>query len=148
MIKFSLRCAEGHRFESWFASGDAFDSLAKAGHMTCALCGSADVRKDIMAPRIASGEDAPVPAKPVATPDTPVPAPAEAAPDLKALKEKIERESDYVGTSFVKEARAMHAGEAPHRSIYGEARLEDARALVKDGVPVAPLPFIPTKKAN
>lgn len=148
MIKYSLRCAAGHRFDSWFANAEAFDSLARAGHVTCALCGSGEVRKDIMAPRIASGDTpAPPPEAAPPAPGTPDTAP-QAMPDLKALREKIERESHYVGASFVKEARAMHAGETPHRSIYGEARLDEARALLQDGVPVAPLPFIPTKKAN
>lgn len=42
----------------------------------------------------------------------------------------------------------MHEGAAPARSIYGEAVLEDARQLLEDGVPVAPLPFMPTRKVN
>ena len=46
------------------------------------------------------------------------------------------------------EARAMHAGETPQRPIYGEAKPADARALIEDGVPVAPLPFLPTRKVN
>ena len=145
MIKFSLRCTNGHRFESWFANGDAFDALAKAGHLSCAVCGAGDVRKDMMAPRIsATSDDAPDTAPP---PPAEKPAP-EGMPDLKTLRETIERESDYVGKSFVKEARAIHDGSAPQRSIYGEAKPEEARALLQEGVPIAPLPFIPTKKAN
>ena len=42
----------------------------------------------------------------------------------------------------------MHAGDAPERAIYGEARLDEAKKLVDEGVPVAPLPFLPTRKAN
>ncbi|MEO1331817.1 MAG: DUF1178 family protein, partial [Pseudomonadota bacterium] len=55
---------------------------------------------------------------------------------------------EYVGTSFATEARAIHDGEAPERAIYGEARADEAAKLVKDGVPVAPLPFIPDRKTN
>lgn len=146
MIKFSLRCADGHRFDSWFANSDAYDALAKSGHLSCAVCGSADVRKDIMAPRISPTADAD--ALPVPTPSASEVSGEAPMPDLKALRETIERESDYVGASFAKEARAIHDGTAPSRSIYGEARPEEARALLKEGVPVAPLPFIPTKKAN
>ena len=47
-----------------------------------------------------------------------------------------------------REARAMHQGDAPERSIYGEARPEEARQLLEDGVPVAPLPFLPGRKTN
>jgi hypothetical protein len=49
---------------------------------------------------------------------------------------------------FATEARAIHAGNAPERSIWGETKPEEARALIEDGVPVAPLPFVPTRKAN
>ena len=64
------------------------------------------------------------------------------------MREKVEKESDYVGTSFAKEARDMHDGVVPERPIYGEANLNDAKKLVDDGIPVVPLPFVPKKKAN
>ena len=56
---------------------------------------------------------------------------------------KVEENSDYVGKDFATEARAMHLGETPERSIYGEARLEEAKELIEEGIPVAPLPFMP-----
>ena len=52
MIKFSLKCDQDHQFESWFKSAAAFDALAQAGHLTCALCGSTKVTKGMMAPRV------------------------------------------------------------------------------------------------
>jgi hypothetical protein len=64
------------------------------------------------------------------------------------LRRKVEANSDYVGDSFVKEARAMHLGDAPERAIHGEAKLEDARELIEEGVPVMPLPFRPGRKSN
>ena len=42
----------------------------------------------------------------------------------------------------------MHLGDAPERAIHGEARLDEAKALIEDGVPVLPLPFGPTRKTN
>ena len=42
----------------------------------------------------------------------------------------------------------MHEGRTPSRAIHGEARIEEARKLIEDGVPVAPLPFIPRQKVN
>jgi hypothetical protein len=67
---------------------------------------------------------------------------------LADLRRKIEANSDYVGMNFAQEARAMHDGDAPVRSIYGEARIDEARKLIEEGVPVAPLPFVPGRKAN
>ena len=42
----------------------------------------------------------------------------------------------------------MHDGDAPARAIHGEARPEEARALIEDGVPIAPLPFMPRNRSN
>lgn len=67
---------------------------------------------------------------------------------LAALRRQVEENSDYVGMNFVTEARRMHAGEVPERAIYGEARMDEAKKLLEDGVPVAPLPFLPARKAN
>ena len=64
------------------------------------------------------------------------------------LRKRVESQSDYVGDRFAREARAMHLGDAPNRSIYGEATANEARSLVEDGVPVMPLPFTPTRKTN
>ncbi|KAJ55996.1 hypothetical protein ACMU_09535 [Actibacterium mucosum KCTC 23349] len=144
MIRYALTCKNGHSFDSWFQSADAFDTLLARGLVNCAHCGETDVRKSLMAPNVALSE-----AKPPAPASTPEPAEApgpEAA--LAELKRKIEENSDYVGDKFATEARAMHDGTAPERAIYGEANLADAKALIDDGVPVAPLPFVPTRKTN
>jgi hypothetical protein len=42
----------------------------------------------------------------------------------------------------------MHAGDIPGRPIHGEAHPDEARQLIEDGIPVAPLPFIPTRRQN
>ncbi|MEC7964927.1 MAG: DUF1178 family protein, partial [Pseudomonadota bacterium] len=67
---------------------------------------------------------------------------------LDELKKQVEANSEYVGDSFVDEARAMHVGDAPERAIHGEAKLDEAKQLIDDGVPVVPLPFRPGRKAN
>ena len=64
------------------------------------------------------------------------------------MKKQVEENSDYVGDKFASEARAMHVGDAPERAIYGEAKLEDAKSLIEDGIAVAPLPFVPGRKSN
>lgn len=149
MIQYSLKCSNGHSFDSWFQSASAFDKLVASKMVSCAICGVDHVEKAIMAPRVR-------PARKAATaPDVPVktqqplstPANAQEAA-LAQLKEHVEKNSDYVGMNFAAEARAMHDGAAPARAIHGEAKLEDAKKLIEDGVPVAPLPFRPTRKTN
>jgi hypothetical protein len=144
MIRFSLACPADHAFESWFQSGAAFDALLSAGHVNCPSCGSVEIRKSLMAPAVAPARKAAKPAGPGA-----LSAPSDPREEaLKALRREMETNSDYVGSSFALEARRIHDGDAPQRAIYGEAKLEDARKLLEDGVPVMPLPFLPARKAN
>lgn len=139
MIRFALRCTEGHSFESWFASGAEYDRLRAAGRLSCAVCGGARVEKDLMAPQVRPGGDAPTPLSAPASP-------AEQA--LAELRRRVEAASEDVGRDFPAEARRIHAGEAPARPIIGEARPAEARALIDDGVPVAPLPWSSSRKTN
>ncbi|HBM38285.1 DUF1178 family protein [Sulfitobacter sp. PM12] len=145
MIKFSLKCDQDHQFESWFKSAAAFDALAQAGHLTCALCGSTKVTKGMMAPRVTTGERRENRGEDGQKPDAAVPVlskPQSALEEaLKALRKEVETSSEYVGDDFVREARAIHIGDAPDRSIYGEARLDEAVALIEEGIPLTPLPF-------
>jgi len=67
---------------------------------------------------------------------------------LAELRRRVEEGSDYVGMDFATEARAMHEGTAPERAIWGEARIDEAKKLVEEGIPVAPLPFRPKSKTN
>ena len=141
MIRYSLRCAEGHGFDSWFQSAAAYDRLAAAGHVSCPDCGGTKVEKAPMAPTVATAP-APAPAGPLSTPAND----REAA--LAALKREVEANSEYVGLSFAAEARRIHEGRSPERSIHGEAKADEARRLIEDGIPVAPLPFRPARRSN
>ncbi len=151
MIQFTLKCDQDHNFDSWFKSAAAFEALSQAGHLSCSVCGSSSVRKGIMAPRVTLGrKDAPQKSD---TPEkTSVPVLSEPQNDVEkaisALRKKVETSSEYVGADFVKQARAMHSGEVPERSIYGEARLDQAKALVEEGVRLMPLPFRPKRSTQ
>lgn len=147
MIRYDLKCADGHEFESWFASSAAYDKLSAAGVVMCSLCGTDKVEKALMTPRVPkkgaeatseSGDEKPV---------ISAPAGAEVESKLAALRAEIEKNSDYVGNKFASEARKMHVGDAETRAIHGEATLADAKSLLEDGVPVAPLPFTPKRNS-
>lgn len=135
MIKYSLKCETGHVFESWFQSATAFDTLKSAGHVSCAICGDARVSKAMMAPQVTAKRALSEPAN-------------EVEQKIADLRKHVEENSTYVGGSFAKEARAMHDGDTPARSIWGEAKPDEAKALIEDGVPVAPMPFMPREKTN
>lgn len=148
MIRYSLRCAADHGFESWFAGADAFATLLSAGQLACPVCGASEIRKDLMAPAVRHARKAAMTAAGSQDrPDLSAPASALEA-EIAALRRQIEANSDYVGVNFVTEARRMHAGDTPSRPIHGEAKPEEARQMIEDGLPVAPLPFLPARKVN
>ena len=155
MIRYALICAKGHGFESWFQNSAAYDKQAKRGLVECPVCGNTKVEKAIMAPRIAGTRkrgkvSVPVPMGDVPAADAvkaPVamvsPQEQEFRAKLKELKEHLTKNSDYVGQKFPEEARKMHYGDIEHRSIYGEATLQDAKEMHDEGIEVHPLPVLP-----
>jgi len=60
---------------------------------------------------------------------------------LAKAQQKALEDSTWVGRDFAEQARAMHYGEQDRASIHGEVALHEARALMAEGVEVAPLPF-------
>jgi hypothetical protein len=169
MIKYALACKRGHTFESWFQSSAAYDKQATRALVACPICGSTKVAKEIMAPALTrTRKRAPSPPEavtapstgPSATPPVPTPFPGEdktpvamISPQeiefrkkLKELRDHLTRNADYVGPKFPEEARKMHYGEAEHRSIYGEASPDDAKALADEGIEFHPLPVLPDER--
>ncbi len=142
MIVFDLACAGGHRFEGWFASSDAFAEQQSHGLVECPQCGSVEVIKAPMAPA--------VPAKGNSDSDVSLSQqfatriPPEVDKAIRALAQaqaKALEKSTWVGTEFAEQSRAMHYGERDQIAIHGQATPEEARALLEEGVSVAPLPF-------
>jgi hypothetical protein len=158
MIRYNLVCARGHEFESWFDGSAAYDKQARRGLVECPLCGSCKVEKALMTPRLARSRKstraeptAPEPAAPAA-PEAPTPVAVispqeqELRTKLKELREHLVKNADNVGQQFPEEARKMHYGEKEHRSIYGTASPDDAKALHEEGIEFAPLPVLPDER--
>ena len=154
MIRYALVCDKGHDFESWFPDSAAYDKQAKRGLVACPHCGSAKVEKAIMAPRLSGAKKRKAPAEPAAPTATPEKAPVamlspqeqEFRAKLKELREHLTKNADHVGPKFPEEARKMHYGETQHRSIYGEASPEEAKALAEEGIEFHPLPILPDER--
>src|SRR5579885_2529095 len=127
MIKFALACAGGHEFESWFQSSEAYDAQAKAGLLVCPLCRSAKVAKAVMAPSVALLDRRD----------------EETRALLKAFRKRVFETAEDVGPRFAEEARKIHRELAPERPIRGQASLEEAQALIEEGIGVLPVPPLP-----
>ena len=173
MIRYALNCPGGHVFESWFQNSAAFDKQKKRGLVTCPICGSAKVEKAIMAPKLARTDvERPAPVQPPSPPaptsnhptvPTAMPAMPPVPPGkspvaimsgqerelrqkLKELRDHVTKNANYVGGRFPEEARKMHYGEIEHRSIYGEASPDEAKALHEEGIEFHPLPMLPDEQ--
>jgi hypothetical protein len=160
MILFALHCAGSHEFEGWFRDNAAYDRQSRRGLIACPECGSTEVEKAPMAPRLSrssKGRAESVPAdqiQPVETPSIPTqaadaapPTPAQVRYALQVLRRHIERHCEDVGPKFAEEARRIHKGDAKARGIYGEATPADTEKLLEEGIEVASIPWVPSSDA-
>lgn len=129
MIRYSLICPAEHEFEAWFRNSDDFDKQAKKGQLECPVCGDIHVKKAIVAPSVARTDKEPS-----------GPSPEQRQQFFAAVRKHVEDNFEDVGDKFPEKARQMHDGEIEDRPIYGEATPEEAKELIEDGVPIAPLP--------
>lgn len=140
MIRYALACETGHEFEGWFGSSADFDAQQARGLLECPVCASKAVRKQIMAPAVAG-------TKRTAS-DVPPEQRTMMMEAMSRLRSHVEENFDDVGDAFAAEARAIHEGRSEVRGIYGQASPTEVKALVEDGVPVAPMPPEPPKKTE
>ena len=124
MIVFDLHCRDGGEiFEAWFRSNADFDEQKGAGLVQCPFCQSANVGKAPMAPSVPrKGSENPL-------------------ARLAAMQAEMLKDSRWVGDQFADTARAIHSGERAPEQVHGNATLDQAKSLVDEGVPVAPLPL-------
>jgi hypothetical protein len=146
MIIFELRCAHGHRFEGWFASGEEFDRQAAAELVRCPVCDDATVARVPSAKvRPRGGAKRAVVPKQAAEGDAAI---AGLPPALvKKLRDAV-RKAENVGQRFPEEARKIHYDEAPARAIRGQASSEEAEALQEEGIDFTSLPPFLTRETH
>lgn len=169
MIRYSLSCKNRHVFDSWFQDSSAFDRQVNRKLIACPHCGDTRIEKTIMAPQVsdskrvkrskavekvldksvaktgdaasAASESKSSEAMTIASPQE-----RELRAKLKELREHIVKNSDHVGARFPEEARKMHYGEIEHRSIHGEASMDEARELAEEGIEFYPVPVLPDER--
>jgi hypothetical protein len=143
MIRYDLICDKGHEFDGWFRDSAAFEKQIRRHLVACTHCGSEDIQKQLMAPGI--------PAKSNRKDDAPRkmvaggldPRTQKMLQMMREVRKTVEENAEYVGDRFADEARKIHYAESEKRGIYGEAKPEDAKALIEEGIEVHPLPRLP-----
>jgi hypothetical protein len=137
VIHYALVCEKAHKLEAWFRNADAYEDQHRRGIVTCPICSSVSVDKAPMAPSVSrSGGDKVSLA--IGHPEH-----AEIREALRALRQKVVSEADYVGDKFAEEARRIHFKDVEARGIYGEATRDEVASLLEDGVDFMPLPSLP-----
>jgi hypothetical protein len=143
MIVYDLLCENAHRFEGWFASAEAFSHQHEAGRLSCPMCGSSSVRKQLSAPHVQTAGGEPREHTVMANPGL--------MEDVrKKLIELVLQNTEDVGARFSQEARAIHNKEAPDRAIRGLATSAQAKELREEGIDVfsLPAPAVPKDKLH
>jgi hypothetical protein len=141
MIVYDLACDSAHRFEGWFSSAEDFDLQAQAQRVSCPVCGSVTVSRQLSAPYVntRSGTAGPGAA---ATQTAAV-----TGEVIEALRRKfvehVLAHTEDVGARFPEEARRIHYSETRERSIRGQASADDVQALREEGIEVLAVPGVP-----
>jgi hypothetical protein len=131
MIVFDLECSQGHVFEGWFESLEAYEDQHQKGLTTCPYCDDAQVKRIL----------SPVAVKKTGAARQSLPQPTI---DYKRLArevvEYVHRNFEDVGPRFTAEALKMHYGAAEKRNIRGSATENEEKVLKEEGVEFFKLP--------
>jgi hypothetical protein len=138
MIVYRLHCSNGHRFEGWFASNEAFGTQRAAGQLACPSCDDRAIEKLPSAPYVNTGRGETMPTR------SPFPATEAGATPvanvISAVKAFILANTEDVGRRFPEVARRIHYGEDAHRGIRGRVTPDEAQLLEEEGIPAVALP--------
>ena len=133
MIKYSLSCECGKKFDSWFSSSSEYDNLRKKKLINCIYCESSSVNKSVMSPNL-SGKSNKIDKKTKFQKDI--------KKQIIGFKKFIEKNYKNVGENFPREARSIYYDNKKPQAIYGKATPEETTELIEEGIEVATIPWI------
>ena len=146
MIVFNLSCNNDHRFEGWFESSAKFESQRDARQVSCPVCGTDQISKELHAPYVntGAGRAAESPSR-TAAPEQ------QMAVMNKAVARFVEHviaNTEDVGDAFPEEARKIHYREVPERAIRGNASGDEIAELQDEGIEVLAVPIPKSRLGN
>ena len=136
MIKYNLKCSNGHEFESWFSHSNEFDKLNKKKLLDCIYCSSKKIQKSIMAPMISGGklkEDSmnllneQLSSK---------------KNELLQIRKYIEKNFEFVGDKFSQKVREVYYDKKTRKTIYGSTTKEEREELAEEGIDLISIPWV------
>ena len=136
MIVFDLQCANGHTFEGWFDSSEAFEEQSLGGMIVCPVCEDTNVKRVLSPVKVNRSQSS----------DT---VPAGGDVDYGRLAREVisymQKNFEDVGSNFASEALKIHYGVKDKRNIKGSATDEEEKMLKDEGVEFFKIP-VPVKK--
>jgi len=138
LVKYDLKCENGHLFEGWFPSSDGFEKQQKQGLISCPICSSVNVSRALMAPAVKRAKID----KNSSNKVSPNIGENEIKTQIRTLNKLIEKNTTDVGKDFAKEARMIYKGEKKDKPIRGSATSKEEKELKKEGIPFIKVPWI------
>ena len=136
MIKYNLKCQNGHEFKSWFSSSSEFDKLKKKNLLECIYCNSKNISKSIMAPSISVVKGKRIELKNVDKYFK------HEKDQLMKIREFIEKNFEYVGKDFSKKVREIYYDKTSKKTIYGTTTPEEREELADEGIDLLSIPWV------
>jgi len=134
MIKYLLKCENKHEFESWFSNSKEFEKLKKKKLIECIFCKSQKINKSIMSPNVVRMKDE---HNNIAENKEII----KIRKDLRKIKRFVEKNFEFVGDSFPREAREMYYDNKKNKSIYGTVSSKERKELEEEGIELTSIPW-------
>ena len=139
MIKYLLKCANKHEFESWFSDSSEFEKLKKKNLIECIYCQSKKIDKSIMSPNIVGKEK--IIEKKFNYKEF-----NKIKKDLLKIRKFVEKNFEFVGNNFSKEVREIYYDNKKNKNIYGTATSQERLELEDEGIDIANIPWVKNKE--
>ena len=151
MIKYSLKCVEkncnkNEPFDGWFQNSTSFEKQIDAGYVSCPYCGSLNIKKNLMSPSVKRSKEINSKIIPKSVKNNELDKKTKKQIDLmvilRNLKKEIQKNAEFVGKNFTKEAKAINEGKSKERAIYGQADAKDLEELKSKNIDVINVPWV------
>ena len=136
MIKYNLKCSNGHEFISWFSDSLEFEKLNKKKLLECIYCSSKKINKSIMAPMISGGklkEDSSNLLNEKLS---------DKKKELLQIRNYIEKNFEFVGDQFSQKVREVYYDKKTRKTIYGSTTKEEREELAEEGIDLISIPWV------
>ena len=136
MIKYNLKCSNGHEFISWFSDSLEFDKLNKKKLLECIYCSSKKINKSIMAPMISGGklkEDSSNLLNEKLS---------DKKKELLQIRNYIEKNFEFVGDKFSQKVREVYYDKKTRKTIYGSTTKKEREELAEEGIDLISIPWV------